>query len=497
MFLSGSVLLVLFVHTSLSPALPLFVSEFEISYTLASWALTAYMISGAVMTIIIGRLADIFGARKMLLIELGCFAVGTGLAGFAQDFYTLLVIRALQGIAVANTPLAIKIIREQFPKEKFSVGVSMITASFSGGMVVGLILGAQIVGDLGWRYVFFISAPIAVAMLFLAWRFIDHPKPKERVAPSTAARPADQRPPRDGSTSAQRIESVQRRTKGIDVRGAIALAVSLTTFLLSITFAGSIPQTLTEFLVFLVIGMISLVVFFYIEEHSKYPLINLKIMFSRVMIVGNMIFLLAGVLEYLIFQATPTLATAPPPSGFGMPVSASGLIQLPYTAMIILFGLIAGVYISRKGPLRLLLPGLIIGVASVALLAAFHSTFLATTLALAILGIGFTLVVTATNYTMITSNPMEYTGLVSSTTTDMRVIGGSIGPVIAGIFMSLFVETYTVGGQVESYPSPLSFDIIFSIALIIAVIQAALVVVFKHRSAKIIESQHRGDVAAA
>src|SRR5262245_57631698 len=105
-FLSISVVLVLFVHTSLSPALPLFVSEFDISYTLASWALTAYMISGAVMTIIIGRLADIFGSRKMLLIELACFAVGTAIAGFAQDFYSLLIIRALQGIAVANTPLA-------------------------------------------------------------------------------------------------------------------------------------------------------------------------------------------------------------------------------------------------------------------------------------------------------------------------------------------------------------------------------------------------------
>jgi MFS family permease len=98
---------------------------------------------------------------------------------------------------------------------------------------------------------------------------------------------------------------------------------------------------------------------------------------------------------------------------------------------------------------------------------------------------------------MVTSNPMEYTGLVSSTTTDMRVIGGSIGPVIAGIFMSLFVVTYEVGGQVESYPSPLSFNIIFIIALIVALVQAALVVMFRRRAARIIESQRRGDVAAA
>jgi MFS family permease len=264
LFLSASVILVLFVHTSLSPALPLFVSEFEITYNLASWALTAYMISGAVMTIIIGRLADLFGSRKMLLIELACFAVGTAIAGFAQDFYSLLIIRALQGVAVANTPLALKLVREKFPKEKFSVGASIIIASFSGGMVVGLVLGAQIVGELGWRDVFYISAPIAFALLFIAWRYIgkdrrrDEPLPKKVEAASNGSDMM-------GDHKSEGSAVAKKREVGIDVRGAIALAVSLTSFLLAITFAGTIPSTTTEFAVFLVVGIVSLVIFFMLE----------------------------------------------------------------------------------------------------------------------------------------------------------------------------------------------------------------------------------------
>ncbi|HEX2014252.1 MAG TPA: hypothetical protein VLA68_03400, partial [Nitrososphaera sp.] len=218
----------------------------------------------------------------------------------------------------------------------------------------------------------------------------------------------------------------------------------------------------------------------------------------RLMIAGNMIFLLAGVLEYLIFQATPTLATAPAPSGFGLPVSASGLIQLPYAAMIILFGLWAGIYISKKGPLRLLLPGLAIGVVSVGLLAAFHATFLGTALGLAILGIGFTLIVTAANITMITSNPIQYTGLISSTTTDLRVIGGAIGPIIAGTFMALFVVPYEIGGEVEYYPSPAAFDLIFIVAFLVALVQAVMVLVFRRNASKMLtQPQPRGDAAAA
>lgn len=451
------------------------------------------------MTIIIGRLADIFGSRKMLLIELGCFAVGTALAGFVQDFYTLLLVRALQGVAVANTPLALKIVREQFPKEKFSIGASIIVASFSGGMVVGLVLGAQIVGSLGWRDVFYISAPIALALLVIAWRYIGRAKPQEQIAPSTAAVPAPQRPQVGDAIGAQRTEPARSRRSEIDFKGAIALAVSLTTFLLAITFAGTIPATLTEFVIFLATGTASLAVFFMLEKRSRYPLLNLKIMFGRMMIAGNLIFLLAGVVEYLIFQSTPTLATAPQPSGFGLPVSASGLIQLPYAAMVIVFGLLSGVYISKKGPLRLLLPGLAIGVVSVGLLAAFHGTFLGTSLALAIFGIGFTLVVTAANITMITSNPIEHTGVISSTTTDLRVIGGAIGPLIAGTIMALYVVPYEIGGEVQYYPSPMAFNLIFIVAFLVALAQAAMVLAFRRRASMLLKEppQSKGDAAAA
>lgn len=498
-FLSASIVLVLFVHTSLSPALPLFVSEFDISYTLASWALTAYMISGAVMTIIIGRLADIFGSRKMLLVELGCFAVGTALAGFAQDFYSLLIIRALQGIAVANTPLALKIVREQFPKEKYSIGASVIIASFSGGMVLGLVLGAQIVGELGWRDVFYISAPIAAGMFLVAWGYIGKARKSSKTYQPAAGIPPSPRSPDGKELKIKEPEPIKR--KGIDVRGAIMLAVSLTSFLLAITFAGTIPATLTEFAVFLAIGIVSIVVFFMLEKRSKDPLVNLNLMFRKVMISGNMIFILAGVVEYIIFQATPTLATAPSPSGFGLPVSASGMIQLPYAAMVILFGLLAGVYISKRGPrgpLQLLIPGVIIGLVSVGLLAAFHATFWGTALGLAVFGVGFTLVVAAANISMITSNPVEYTGLISSTTTDLRVIGGAIGPIIAGTFMAIFVVPYEINGQVEYYPSPMAFNLIFIFAFVVAVAQAVVVLIFRRSAAKALEATQRaGDAAAA
>ncbi len=273
---------------------------------------------------------------------------------------------------------------------------------------------------------------------------------------------------------------------GIDLRGAIMLAISLTSLLLAITFAGTINTTFAAFVVFLVLGAASLVVFFVVEKRSRFPLINLKLMFSPLIRIGNMVFLMVGVLEYLIFQATPTLAIAPPPSGFGLPVSASGLVQIPYITLAIIIGLVAGVYIAKKGPLKLVLPGATLCVASIALLLTFHSTFWVVTGELAIFGIGIALIVSTGSYTLITSSPKEYTGLISAANTDLRVIGGALGPIIAGTFMTVFVVPYEIGGTVEYFPSPKSFTAIFLIALLFAITMAIMAIVFRRRASRVL-----------
>ena len=111
--------------------------------------MSVYMISGAVMTILIGKFSDVFGARKMLVLMMVLYTIATAVAGLSQDIYTLLVIRAIQGIAIANTPIAMKIIRDQFPKGKFSVGQSIVTSAYSGGMALGVVLGPTLVAATG------------------------------------------------------------------------------------------------------------------------------------------------------------------------------------------------------------------------------------------------------------------------------------------------------------------------------------------------------------
>src|SRR5215213_1133185 len=108
----------------MGPAIPSVAEDFEISETSASWVMTAYMICGAVMTVIMGRLSDLVGAKKMLMVMMICFTVGTVLAPFSPNMAILLALRTLQGIAIASTPISTKLIRDGVPKSKFPIGLS-------------------------------------------------------------------------------------------------------------------------------------------------------------------------------------------------------------------------------------------------------------------------------------------------------------------------------------------------------------------------------------
>ncbi len=118
LILSGTIVIFLYLNTAMSPALPSIAQDFQISDALASWVMTAYMVCGAVMTVIMGRLADLIGAKKMLMIMMICFTVGTILAPFSPNISVLLALRVLQGIAVASTPISTEIDKRSGPKNQ-------------------------------------------------------------------------------------------------------------------------------------------------------------------------------------------------------------------------------------------------------------------------------------------------------------------------------------------------------------------------------------------
>src|SRR5919199_1582305 len=164
--------MVMYAETMLIPAIPDLIRDFHVSYSMSSWILTAYLVSGAVMTPIAGKLSDIYGRKKILLIIMVIYAVGVCLAGFSSNIFFMLIARAIQGIGMSMFPIAFGIVRDKFPREKISIGQGVITSMFASGAVIGLLVGGIIIQNYGWRTTFFTIIPVAAVLLLIIRRFI-------------------------------------------------------------------------------------------------------------------------------------------------------------------------------------------------------------------------------------------------------------------------------------------------------------------------------------
>ena len=164
--------MVMYGETMLVPAIPTLIKDFNITYSTSSWILTTYLLTGAVMTPIAGKLSDIYGKKRVLLVIMIVYAAGGPIAGFSTSISTMIIARALQGVGISMFPIAFSIVRDQFPREKMAIGQGIITSMFAGGAVIGLSVGGFIIQHYGWQYTFFTVIPIVIALFFIVWRFI-------------------------------------------------------------------------------------------------------------------------------------------------------------------------------------------------------------------------------------------------------------------------------------------------------------------------------------
>lgn len=459
-----SIIVVLYVHTSLAPALVQMAEDFDKDLGTISWVLTVYLISGAAVTIVIGRLADTYGPKKMLLLVFLCYTVGTILAGFATEFYTLLIFRIIQGVAVALVPVSVRIARDLFPPEKFPFAQGVILSMYQGGSAIGLVVGAAVVYFAGWQGVFFSAIPVSLILLFLLWKFI--PKIQEGKDKNAS----DSAPKRHGSV--------------IDIPGVITLVLTTSTFMLCFTFLGKGSEGVVLFWTFLVIGVASMGAFFFIEKRSENPLINLKLAFHKIIRVGNISYLMLGVVQYIIFSTIPTLGQTPEPYGLGMNTLQVGLLQLPQALVFVALGPIAGILAVRYGSSKFIVPGSIILCVGILALLAFHSTSGQVASMLILFAVGGAFVTLSANI-IIWFTPPESTGVVSATYSTMRIIGGAIGPIIAGMFMALFTsEVQTPEGVTSSVPNAMAFNATFLVGAIISLSLVAMMFIMKRRAYK-------------
>jgi MFS family permease len=492
--LSSIATMVMYAETMLIPAIPDLIRDFSVSYGMSSWILTTYLISGAVATPIVGKLSDVYGKKKVLLAVMLVYAIGVCFAGFASNIHTLLLFRAIQGIGMGMFPIAFGLIRDQFPREKISIGQGIISSMFAAGAAIGLSAGALIVEYSGWQTTFFTITPVAILLLITIWRFVHIHETREiDFMPVEQSVKIDRE---SGPTPGAKSNKGTRGKLQLDIKGAAALAVSITTFLLCLTLietsglstqSTSVLGILSAYGTILglaFVAIISFVLFLLIERRETHPLIDLRLLGNQAILPSILIILIVGLSNFMVFQTIPILVRNPEPLGFGADVVDAGTIQLPFALVFLVFGPTSGFIISRLGSLRPVIVGTSIITASFLGLVFFHDSPIAISINLGVLATGLSFAAIGAMNVIILATPKEYTGISLGIATLVRIIGSAIGPALAAMYMQTSQTILDVGAVSRAYPSDFAFVMIFSSATLIAAGSIFLSVLLRRRASK-------------
>jgi MFS family permease len=456
--LGSTLLITMYGETMLLPAIPDIIKEFNIPYDTSSWILSSYLIAGAVATPIVGRLSDIYGRKKMVTIIMIIYIIGISLGGFSSDISFLIIARVIQGIGISMFPVAFGIIRDQLPERKLSIGVGIFSSMFAAGSVVGLALGASIIDNFGWRATFFSIVFVAIGLWFVIKRFVCDGDQEDNRAFLTKsndilALPLDK-------TNECKVKSVPKTNlKAIDLKGTISLAVTVISFLMVLSYSQEIDVTRTSLILFLIVGTISLIAFIFIERRSESPLVNLQILTHRFILSANVILIIAFLCMFTVFQTIPVLVRSPIPLGFGGDAITSAGIQLPFMIVFLLFAPSSGYIISKLGNVKPTLIGSIVSAIGFFSLFAFHTTGFFVSINLAIIAGGLSLMQVGGFDIVLQQTPRQFSGISLGMTVLFNLIGGSIGPAIAGIIMQ--THQVILKDVADSFPAPQSYDLIF------------------------------------
>ena len=274
----------------------------------------------------------------------------------------------------------------------------------------------------------------------------------------------------------------------IDIQGAITLSVTVISFLITLQLLEkAAPNNLVQIIIFSIATLVSLFLFVVIERKVPFPLIDFKLLRNKILLSANMINMTVGLTSLMvIYQSLPILIRSPPPVGFGGTASSIAAVQLPYMIVSLIFSVASGFVVSKFGNLKPTTIGTIITSIGFFVLFMFHSTEVSIAAILVLVAIGLALMQIGSVNIVLTSTPKQFSGISLGMNLLIYLIGGSVGPVIAGVYLQanqIFVKS-GITSISTSFPSPESYNLIFLTAALISVASIAFAIVLNRITGK-------------
>lgn len=268
------------VQTAVVPILPSLATGVHVSSGTVAWLMTANLLAAAVLTPLLGRFGDLYGRRTMLLVSLGGLALGSVLAVSTESFAWLVTARVLQGAGGGVLPLAISVVRNQFPPREVPAGIGAVSAAMGIGSALGLVVTGLLMEQWSYKSVFW--AGLLISLVAIAW--------------CTAGIPKD---------------VVTDHTVKVDPLGALTLAGWLCALLLAVSQGNSWGWGSGRIIGLFIAATVIAATWTVIELKVPHPLVSIRMLVSPVVAITNAAGAVIGFGMYGCFMVISNFAQTP------------------------------------------------------------------------------------------------------------------------------------------------------------------------------------------
>ena len=392
--------------TIIATALPTIAGEFN-AFESFAWVGTAYIVTSAISTPLLGKLSDIYGRRLVFQSTMCLFMVGSLLCGFAQSMGQLIAARAVQGVGGGGIQaLAFAILGDVLPPRERGRYMGYFTLAFVGSALLGPLVGGFIIDHYSWPWIFWVNVPlaaIAIAVCHVALRL-----------------------------------PFRRREATLDYLGAALLSVSIASLMIGLE-VGRDGWTEPTVLVLLAVAVAGVGLFIAVEQRAAEPMIPLRLFANPVVRASVLLGMFAGVVTYgagsflpLYFQ--DSLFVSP---------TESGLRMLPQMVGVTAGTFGVGRMIARDGRYkRYPVIGSVVSVAGLLMIAQITGTTPYWYLVVPMIFMGFGAASVFTTTSIASQNAVEFHDLGVTTATVMffRSLGGSFGLAAFGTILNATIR---------------------------------------------------------
>lgn len=424
-----------FMQTLVVPLIPAFPRLLNASAADASWVVTVTLLAASVVTPVSGRLGDLYGKRRMVLISLGVLIAGSVVSALTSSLALMVVGRGLQGCAMGVIPLGISIMRDELAPERVGGAISLMSATLGVGGAIGLPVAAIVAENADWHVLFWMSG--ALGLVCGALILVAVP------------------------------ESPVRTPAPFDYFGALGLAAGLLCLLLPVVKGGTWGWTSLPTLGLAAAAVVVLTGWGWYQLRRHDPLVDLRVSARRPVLFTNLASVMVGFALYAMALSFPQLLQAPSSTGYGLgqTMVQSGLILAPNGLVMMLLSPVSARLIARFGPRPTLMSGSLVIALGYGFGILFMDNVAELIFASVVIGAGVGIAYAAMPALIMGSVPVTETASANGLNSLMRAVGTATSSAVMAAMLAQL--TITVGGV--QVPSEFGFRATFAVAALAAV----------------------------